>query len=57
MRAIDCQCGEHLEAADDDMLFEVARAHADQVHADTRFSDAQVWELITANAYDAAESE
>ena len=57
MRAIDCECGEHLEAADDDMLFEMARAHADQVHADARFSDAQVWELITANAYDAAESE
>ncbi len=51
MRAIDCPaCGQHAEAENDEALFKIARAHADQVHADQKLSDDQVREIIRQNA-------
>jgi hypothetical protein len=52
MRAIECPCGHHLEGADDDELFRLARAHIDRDHLQMQRSDAQVRERIAADAYD-----
>jgi Protein of unknown function (DUF1059) len=56
MRVIDCDCGQTLQAANDEDLFNEARAHVDQVHPDMQLSDDQVRELVSAKAYDASDS-
>jgi hypothetical protein len=53
MRAIDCPCGHHLEGADDEELFRLAREPIDRDHPEMDRSDEQVRERIAANAYDA----
>jgi len=51
MRAADCPlCGQHLEAEDDDALFQKGRAHADEKHADQSISDEQIREVPTRDA-------
>ena len=52
MRAIDCPCGHHLEGADDDELFRLAREHVDRDHPEMRRDDAQIRERIANDAYD-----
>jgi predicted small metal-binding protein len=52
MRALDCQCGEHLEAADDDELYGQVREHVDRDHPDMELSDEQVRGLVAEGAYD-----
>jgi rhodanese-related sulfurtransferase len=52
MRAIDCPCGHHLEAADDESLFRTAREHIDLEHPKMDRSHAQLRERIVADAYD-----
>jgi hypothetical protein len=52
MRSIECPCGHHLEAADDDALFQAARDHVDREHPDMERSDEQIRERIAADAYD-----
>jgi len=52
MRALDCDCGQHLEANDDAGLFEKARAHVDQVHPDMDLDDDHVKALIAERGYD-----
>jgi hypothetical protein len=52
MRAIDCPCGHHLEAADDDALFHAARQHIDSDHPEMERSDEQIRERVAADAYD-----
>ena len=52
MRAIDCPCGHHLEAADDEELFRIAREHVDRDHPEMERSDEQIHQRITADAYD-----
>ena len=32
MRALDCDCGQHLEAADDQKLFDEAKEHLNRDH-------------------------
>jgi predicted small metal-binding protein len=54
MRAIDCPCGHHLKAADDDQLFRLAREHIDRDHPEMDRSDEQIRERIAADAYDLA---
>jgi predicted small metal-binding protein len=54
MRTIDCPCGHHLEAADDDELFSMARKHIDRDHPEMERTDEQVRERIAADAYDIA---
>jgi hypothetical protein len=51
VQAMDCACGEHLEAADDEELFRVVRLHVDQHHPDLQLTDEHVRVLIEANAY------
>jgi predicted small metal-binding protein len=53
MRAIDCPCGHHFEAADDEELFRQCREHVDRDHPEMERSDEQIRERIAADAYDA----
>jgi predicted small metal-binding protein len=52
MRALDCQCGRHLEAESDEELYRQARAHVDRDHPEMRLSDEQVMEIVSVGAYD-----
>jgi hypothetical protein len=54
MRAIDCPCGHHFEAGDDEELFRLCRGHIDRDHPEMDRSDEQIRDRITADAYDAA---
>jgi MFS family permease len=52
MRAIECPCGHHLEGADDEELFSLAREHVDRDHPEMQRTDEQLRERIAADAYD-----
>jgi hypothetical protein len=52
MRALDCDCGQHLEAADDQKLFDKAQKHLDQDHPEMGLSDERVREIVAEKAYD-----
>jgi predicted small metal-binding protein len=52
MRAIDCPCGHHLEGADDDELFRLAREHVDRDHPELLRTDEQLRNRIVNDAYD-----
>jgi hypothetical protein len=52
MRAIDCPCGHHLEAADDDGLFRLAREHVDRDHPEMQRTDEQLRTRVAADGYD-----
>jgi predicted small metal-binding protein len=56
MRVIDCDCGQTLQAANDDDLVKQARAHVDEQHPDLDMSDDQVRELVSTKAYEATDS-
>lgn len=51
MRAVDCPCGEHLEARTDAALTDAAREHANNEH-EGRYSDADLRVLVDTTAYD-----
>lgn len=51
-RALDCQCGAHLEAANDQELAGRAREHVASDHPDMNLSDEE-FNAILATAYDA----
>ncbi|MEW6637302.1 MAG: DUF1059 domain-containing protein, partial [Actinomycetota bacterium] len=52
VRALDCECGRHLEAGDDRELFERAREHVDRDHPEMNLSDEQVQAIVEQGAYD-----
>lgn len=54
MRAIDCPCGHHFEAAGDDDLFRLCRERVDRDHPEMQRSDPQLRERIAADAYEPA---
>jgi predicted small metal-binding protein len=54
MRAIDCPCGHHFEAADDEELFRVCRDHVDREHPEMERTDEQLRARIAADATGAA---
>jgi predicted small metal-binding protein len=56
MRVIDCDCGQTLQAANDDDLLKEARAHFDKEHPDMKLTDEQSRELVSVKAYDASDS-
>jgi predicted small metal-binding protein len=56
MRVMDCDCGQTLQAANDDELFRVARQHVDQDHPDMNLSDEDIQGLISEKAYEASDS-
>ncbi len=51
MRAIDCPCGHHLEADDDEQLFDMAREHITRDHPEMQRSDEQIRQRIADDAY------
>jgi predicted small metal-binding protein len=51
MRAVDCTCGHHFEAADDDELFRLCREHVDADHPEMQRSVEQIRERIVADVY------
>jgi Protein of unknown function (DUF1059) len=56
MRVIDCDCGQTLQAGNDDDLAALVRAHADEAHAEQPLSDEQARQLVADRAYEAADS-
>jgi predicted small metal-binding protein len=52
MRVIDCPCGHHLEGADDDELFRLAREHINRDHPEMQRTDEQIRERVVKDAYD-----
>lgn len=50
-RAVDCTCGHHLEANDDEELVVALRAHADVAHPE--MTDEEIRRLIGESAHDA----
>ena len=56
MRVIDCDCGETLQAANDEDLARAVRDHVAEEHPDMDMSDTQVEELVSSQAYDASDS-
>jgi hypothetical protein len=49
-RAVECTCGRHLEADDDEELVVALRAHADVAHPD--MTDEEIRGLIVETARD-----
>lgn len=56
MKVIDCDCGQTLQAGNDEDLIKETRAHVDQEHRDEKLTDEQVRELVSAKAYEASDS-
>ena len=52
MRALDCDCGQHLEAANDEKLFDEAQEHVNRDHPEMQLSAEQVREIVAEKAYD-----
>jgi predicted small metal-binding protein len=53
MRAMECPLeGHHLEADNDEELFEVTRKHADEIHPEQGFTDEQLRSIIEENVYE-----
>ena len=52
MRALDCECGKHLEACDDEALFEQAREHVDRDHPDMGLSNEQVRGIVAEGSHE-----
>ena len=52
MRALDCDCGRHLEAANDQKLFDKAKEHLNRDHPEMRLSAERVREIVAQKAYD-----
>ncbi|MGB2952497.1 MAG: MFS transporter [Gaiellaceae bacterium] len=52
MRAIECPCGHHLEGADDEELFRLAREHVDRDHPEMQRTDDELRQRVAADAYD-----
>jgi predicted small metal-binding protein len=51
MLALDCPCGFHVEAADQEELFEKRREHIDQDHSEVDLSDEQLRGILGEGAY------
>ena len=56
MRVIDCDCGETLQAANDDDLANRVREHVDAAHPDMQLDEQQVRQMVTEQAYEASDS-
>jgi hypothetical protein len=52
MLAIECPCGHHFEAADEEALFDVCREHVDRDHPELERTDEQLRERVRADAYE-----
>jgi len=52
MRAMDCDCGHHMEAANDEELFRQAREHVDKDHPEMDLGDEQLRNILAEGAYE-----
>jgi predicted small metal-binding protein len=52
VRALDCSCGQHLEADNDEELFKRAREHVDTDHPEMELSDEKVRHIVERGAYE-----
>ena len=52
VRALDCSCGQHLEADNDEELFKRAREHVDIDHPAMEFRDEKVRHIVDRGAYE-----
>ncbi len=46
MRALGCSCGHHLEADNDQELFERVREHVDADHPEMELSDEKLHHIV-----------
>jgi predicted small metal-binding protein len=53
MRAVDCPCGEHVEADTDARVLEAIKEHADDEHPG-KYQEVELRLLVNTAAYDAA---
>ena len=56
MRVLDCDCGQTLQAANDDDLAVAVREHVGEAHPDMELNDEQARELVANRAYEASDS-
>jgi hypothetical protein len=56
MRVLDCDCGQTLQAANDDDLAVAVREHVGEAHPDMQLSDEQARQLVADRAYEASDS-
>jgi predicted small metal-binding protein len=57
-RALDCavnNCGQHLEADNDEELFHLSRQHVQNVHPDIQISDEDLRSAIAPQIHDVQE--
>lgn len=52
MRALDCSCGQHLEADNDEELFERAQEHVEKDHPKMELSDENLHHLVDRGGYE-----
>ena len=52
MRALDCDCGRILKAANDEELFDKAKEHVSRDHPEMQLSDDHVRAIVAEKAYD-----
>ena len=56
MRMLDCQCGQTLQAANDDELVQAVQEHVDQEHPDMDLSAEDIRGLVSEKAYEATDA-
>jgi predicted small metal-binding protein len=56
MRVIECECGDVVQAANDDDLLKEIRRHMEAHHPDTETSEEDLRGLVERKAYDAGDS-
>jgi hypothetical protein len=56
MREVPCPCGITLTGTDDDELFRLGRAHADEHHADDGITDEYIRQHVRDNGRDVVAS-
>ncbi|ACZ42677.1 hypothetical protein Tter_1771 [Thermobaculum terrenum ATCC BAA-798] len=52
MRALECECGEHIEAVNDEELRIRLREHLNYYHQQGEISDEDLERIIAERAYD-----
>ncbi len=54
LKALDFECGQHLEAANEDALLQQTREHVDRDHPEMKLDNTQVREIVAQGAYDSS---
>ena len=56
MRVIDCDCGQTLQAANEDDLVRCVQAHVEKEHEGGRMDEDEARELVAESSYNATDS-